>query len=186
MDPQVSFDDEKLIVVDDQDNILDYKTKAECHRGNGILHRAFSLFIFNSSGELLLQKRSDQKLLWPHFWSNSCCSHPRKGESYEEAIYRRLKEELGIYTPLHYMYKFVYQVAYKDIGSEYELCSVYIGKSDENVVINQNEIAEWKFIQAETLDKEIARNGHLYSPWFQMEWKRLRSDHQNAINRLVL
>ena len=76
----VSFDDEKLIVVDKDDNILDYKTKAECHAGKGILHRAFSIFIFNEKKQLLIHKRSGSKQLWPYFWSNSCCSHPRKGE----------------------------------------------------------------------------------------------------------
>ena len=96
----VSFDDEKLILVDKDDNVLGYKDKLSCHEGDGILHRAFSIFIFNKKKQLLLQKRSDQKLLWPLFWSNSCCSHPRQGEDYETAIHRRLKEELNIDTEL--------------------------------------------------------------------------------------
>jgi isopentenyl-diphosphate delta-isomerase len=185
MDPQVSFDDEKLIVVDETDKILDYKTKAECHEGNGILHRAFSLFIFNSAGKLLIQKRSDQKMLWPLFWSNSCCSHPRKGESYKDSVYRRLKEELGISTPLKYMYKFIYRVPYKDIGSEYELCSVYVGSSDEKPLVNHNEIADWKFIDAKSLDKEFEQKKDDYSPWFRMEWKRLREEFQSELDKLI-
>ena len=92
----VSFDNEKLILVDKYDNVLGYKSKAECHEGEGILHRAFSIFIFNDKNQLLLQKRSAKKLLWPLYWSNSCCSHPRKGENYETATHRRLKEELGL------------------------------------------------------------------------------------------
>ena len=95
-DQIVSFDDEKLILVDESDNILGYETKVKAHEGIGILHRAFSLFIFNDKKELLIQKRSQDKPLWPMFWANSVCSHPRKGEEYDTAIHRRLKEELGI------------------------------------------------------------------------------------------
>ena len=79
----VSFEDELLILVDENDNETGWDTKDVCHNGNGILHRAFSIFIFNDKQELLLQKRSQDKRLWPLFLSNSCCSHPRKGESYE-------------------------------------------------------------------------------------------------------
>ena len=97
-------------MVDSDDNILGYKSKLECHQGKGILHRAFSIFIFNFSGELLLQQRSAQKLLWPSFWSNSCCSHPRPGEDIEEAAHRRLQEELGFDCPLQEVFSFTYKV----------------------------------------------------------------------------
>ena len=98
----VSCESENLILVDQQDREIGTLDKAACHDGQGMLHRAFSLFIFNSQGELLLQKRSSQKRLWGGYWSNSCCSHPRQGEEYEIAIRRRLKEELGIQTELKY------------------------------------------------------------------------------------
>ena len=100
----VSFDDEKLIIVDEHDNVLGYKSKAEAHEGSGILHRAFSLFIFNDKRELLIQQRSQKKPLWPLYWSNSVCSHPRKGEDYKSAVNRRLQEELGISTPLFFIH----------------------------------------------------------------------------------
>ena len=128
---QVSFDDEMLILVDEKDNITGYKNKLECHEGEGILHRAFSIFIFNDAGELLLQKRSAQKHLWPNYWSNSCCSHPRKGEELENATQRRLAEELGISTPLKHLFTFQYYAPYKNIGSEREMCAVFIGKSND-------------------------------------------------------
>jgi isopentenyl-diphosphate delta-isomerase len=184
MNEQVSFDDEKLIVVDEDDNVLDYMNKKECHVGGGILHRAFSIFIFNSQKQLLLQKRSGQKQLWPHFWSNSCCSHPRKGENDEAATQRRLREELDLETQLHYLFKFIYHVPYHDIGSEFELCSVYIGKSDSEVTVNPNEIEEWKFIDTGMLDKELSSNAEIYSPWFRMEWKEMREIYQSEIDRL--
>ena len=180
----VSFDDENLIVVDAQDNILDYKTKEECHQGTGILHRAFSVFIFNEEKELLLQRRSQYKLLWPMFWSNSCCSHPRKSENIEDAAHRRTQEELGLTTQLTYLYKFQYQASFKNIGSENELCSVYIGKAHGSVEANKNEIAEWKYINLTTLDGELQKNRELYTPWFKMEWDRIRNDYMNQINTL--
>lgn len=180
----VSFDDEKLIVVDEDDNILRYQTKADCHKGKGILHRAFSVFLFNDQKELLLQKRSQEKRLWPFYWSNSCCSHPRKGENTDEAAHRRVKEELGLTTQLHFLYKFQYQAFYRNLGSENEVCSVYIGKSEGQIVVNKNEIADWKFINIEDIYADIEANPALYTPWFKMECDRIGKDFMTQINEL--
>ena len=177
----VSFDDEKLIVVNEYDEVLDYKTKVECHQGQGILHRAFSIFIFNDKLQLLLQQRSEQKLLWPKFWSNSCCSHPRKGETYEIATKRRLKEELGLETPLIYLYKFQYHASFGSVGSETELCSVYIGKTNESVSINQNEIADWNYVDLNEMDERLQQESQIHTPWFKMEWMRLKSEFIDQI-----
>ena len=183
-DTQVSFDDEMLIVVDEDDNVIDYQDKRVCHRGEGILHRAFSIFIFNDAGELLIQQRSEQKHLWPLYWSNSCCSHPRKGENMENATQRRLAEELGISTPLAFLYKFQYHARFQQVGSEWEMCSVYIGKSNDPVVVNPNEIAGWKFIKPNELTRELAKSPEHYSPWFKMEWERLMLEHVDDIKSL--
>lgn len=180
----VSFDDEMLILVDSEDNVLGYKDKISCHLGEGILHRAFSIFIFNSKGRVLMQRRSRQKQLWPLYWSNSCCSHPRKGEDYQLATRRRLKEELGLETDLHFLYKFQYQAAFGAVGSENELCSVYVGKSDDPVQVNDNEIAEWKFFSIPELEEELAVHPENFTPWFQMEWKQLRKKYWDAIRNL--
>jgi len=180
----VSFDDEKLIVVDENDQVLDYKTKAECHMGEGILHRAFSIFIFNDQGKLLIQQRSGQKQLWPLCWSNSCCSHPRKGETIQEAAQRRLKEELGIETPLKLLFKFQYTAPYKNIGSENEMCSVLIGKNSDSISPNENEIAEWKFVDVNELKKDMWENAERYTPWFKMEWERIKADHWQEVKEL--
>jgi len=177
----VSFDDEKLILVDKYDNVVGYKSKSECHENDGILHRAFSIFIFNDKNQLVLQKRSSQKQLWPLYWSNSCCSHPRKGEDYETAVHRRLKEELGIDTDLNYLYKFVYQVPFKDIGSEHELCSVYIGRSNDQIVVNKNEIAEWRFVDLTAMESEMKEYPEKFTPWFKMEWERIKKDFSKEI-----
>ncbi len=180
----VSFNSEMLIVVDEDDNILDYKSKVDCHQGDGILHRAFSIFIFNSEMKLLLQKRSDQKLLWPLFWSNTCCSHPRKGETMDMAIHRRLREEIGFDAELKYLYKFIYQANFSEIGAENELCSVYIGKSEDPVGVNDNEIAEWRYISIADLTSEISENSQLFTPWLKMEWDRLISVFKSEIETL--
>lgn len=180
-DQIVSFDDELLILVDEKDNEIGWETKEICHNGNGILHRAFSIFIFNPEKKLLLQKRSAQKRLWPLFWSNSCCSHPRKGESNEYATGRRLQEELGLKTALKFIYKFQYQVPFNTAGAENEMCSVYIGSTSEKPTINPSEIADWKYISIADLNKEMNQNPELFTPWFKMEWQHLSSEFSSQI-----
>lgn len=180
----VSFDDEKLILVDENDNVLGYEIKAKAHENDGMLHRAFSLFIFNDKKELLIQKRAQQKPLWPLFWANSVCSHPRKGEDYETAIHRRLKEELGIDTHLHVLYKFQYQARFDEVRSENELCSVYIGKSGEEIIANPNEIAEWNFVDLTQLKIDITENPLKYTPWFKMEFEEIRNSYMPKIEKL--
>lgn len=184
-DDIVSFDDELLLVVNENDEVIDYKTKAECHDDGGILHRAFSIFIFNQAGDLLLQKRSADKRLWPLTWSNSCCSHPRKGEIMDVATQRRLYEELGFETALRFLYKFQYQARYDQTGSENEVCSVYIGKvRSVDVNINPTEISEWTFISPKEMDTELKSSPEKYTPWFQMEWKRIREDFWDKVKQL--
>ena len=172
----VSSESEDLILVDQDDVEIGTLSKARCHDGDGVLHRAFSLFIFNSQGELLLQQRSVEKRLWPLFWSNSCCSHPRQGETMQAAIGRRLDEELGITTTLEFVYKFDYQARYSDLGSENELCSVFLGRSDQPVQANQSEIAASRFISVDDLQAELTQSGDRFTPWFRMEWERLGSE----------
>jgi isopentenyl-diphosphate delta-isomerase len=181
----VSFDDELLIVVDANDKVLDYKSKVECHTGDGILHRAFSIFIFNTKGELILQQRSNQKLLWPLFWSNSCCSHPRKGESLEDATHRRLEQELGIKTDLQYLYTFQYHEKFGHKGSEYEMCAVLIGSTDEQPKVNENEISAWKYISQEDLNHTLDNTPDSYTPWFKMEWHMLTERYMTQIRSIL-
>src|ERR1700678_465027 len=133
-------DSDALILVDEADRSLGVLSKALCHEGRGVLHRAFSLLIFNERGELLIQQRSASKRLWPLYWSNSCCSHPRRAESMESATRRRLREELGLQCPLQFLYKFEYQAQFDEAGAEHELCSVYLGRTDEPVRANGQEI----------------------------------------------
>ncbi len=165
---------EKLITVDDDDQETGQCTRAECHAGDGIRHRAFSIFIFDRAGRVLLQQRSTQKQLWPLFWSNSCCSHPRVGDTTAAAAQRRLTEELGIDAPLTHIYKFAYQARYDQTGSENELCSVFIGQTDQEIQPDPDEINAWRYIAPADLDAEIAATPERFTPWLKMEWKRLR------------
>ena len=186
LDNDIASDtDELLILVDRQDNELGVASKAECHTGSGLLHRAFSIFIFNSSGQVLLQQRSQAKELWNLYWSNSCCSHPRQGEQIENAAHRRVMEELSIDCELHYLYKFFYQEPFEKKGSEHELCSVFVGRHDGKVSININEIADWKFIDTKELSRSIDQRPEKYTPWLQSEWSELTKNYLGSINQAL-
>ena len=173
---------DSLILVDDADRELGYLSKAECHRCRGVLHRAFSLLIFNDAGELLLQQRSAAKRLWPLYWSNSCCSHPRRAETMEAATHRRLQEELGLRCALHFLFKFQYQAQFDAAGAERELCSVFIGRAVEAPKINRDEILAWRWISPEALQAEFAGSGaDRFTPWFAIEWERIWRDYRPAL-----
>ena len=178
----VSFDSEELILVDEKDAEVGHLTKAECHEGSGVLHRAFSLFVFNEAGELLLQQRSPTKRLWPLYWSNSCCSHPRRGERMEDAIHRRLGQELGMQADLVFLYKFRYQARFGDIGSEREFCWVYAGASSDPPCPNSNEIAAWRFLSLHRVSRELERKPDQFTPWMKLEWGRISSKCSPALN----
>jgi isopentenyl-diphosphate Delta-isomerase len=177
----LSADRDSLILVDEADQGVGHLSKVLCHEGRGILHRAFSLLIFNASGELLLQQRSASKRLWPLYWSNSCCSHPRRAETMEAAIQRRLQEELGLRCPLHFLFKFQYQAQFDATGAENELCSVFIGRSTAPVRINQDEILAWRWVSPEALTREMAAGAGNFTPWFKIEWDRVWQDHRAQI-----
>jgi isopentenyl-diphosphate delta-isomerase len=173
---------EALILVDETDRDLGHLSKALCHEGRGVLHRAFSLLIFNGSGELLIQQRAASKRLWPLYWSNSCCSHPRSAEGLEFAAQRRLFEELGINCPLRYLYKFQYQAQFDATGAENELCSVFIGRSSGPIRANSQEICDWRWISPAALNEEMAtQGGRSFTPWFILEWARIWRDHRQAV-----
>jgi len=179
--PQVSFEDEPLVVVDEQDRVLGYRPKAECHRGDGILHRAFSAFLFDRAGRLLLQRRAAAKPLWPLHWSNSVCSHPRRGEKEADAVRRRVEEEVGVRTDLELLYRFQYHARYGEAGSERELCSVWVGAADGPIRPNENEIAEWRWVEPAVLDQEIAARPNAFTPWIKIEWARLRGEFRDRL-----
>ncbi len=183
LDRIVSSESEELILVDRNDNEIGHLSKADCHDGDGVLHRAFSLFLFNDDGELLLQKRAAGKRLWPGYWSNSCCSHPRRGESMETATLRRLGDELNIEATLEHIYRFCYTAGFGDAGSENELCHVYLGRVMGELRPNQSEISGVRFVTAGELEQEFARSPERFTPWFKQEWRELTESYREALTR---
>ena len=180
---KVSFDDELLILVDPADNVTGYESKANAHRGNGLLHRAFSIFLFDPEGRVLVHQRSANKPLWPGYWTNSCCSHPRKGEDYTTAVNRRLLEELGVSAELAYLYQFKYTADFKGRGSENELCAVYAGvlKDAQSLNPNPTEIADCRWVTPSELNAWLLDRPDQFTPWFKLEWSRLCSDQRDAL-----
>ena len=179
----VSSDAEELILVDADDRETGFLSKAESHDGAGILHRAFSLFLFDRDGRLLLQQRAASKRLWPGYWSNSCCSHPRRGESMAVATEWRLQDELNVGATLEFVYKFAYQARYEDKGAEHELCHVFLGRIDGEVQPNDHEIAAIRYVEPGLLAAELAADEGRFTPWFRMEWSALLEEHREVLSR---
>ena len=182
----VSFDDEALILVDSRDRVTGYDSKINTHSGDGKLHRAFSVFLFDGPDWVLLQQRARGKPLWPGFWANSCCSHPRRGESCDDAAHRRLQDELGVTTELEQLYTFEYRARYKDLGTEHELCAVYVGQYPRNAPlhINAEEIASWGWFSRAEIDRQVDAQRERFAPWFLLEWEQLKH-HSVDLARLA-
>ena len=159
---------ESVILVDSNDKEIGYEEKYAAHRHPTKLHRAFSVFIFNSAGKMLITKRNCDKKTWPGFWSNACCSHPRKGEKTEDGAPRRIKEELGICVPLNYLFKFEYSASYDKMHGENEVDHVFAGKFDGEIAADKSEIDDWKFVDVNELKNDIRKNPDKYTPWFKI------------------
>lgn len=175
---KVSFDDEPLVLVDAEDNVTGFGDKAELHRGRGLRHRAFSIFL-SCGNRVLMHRRSELKPLWPGYWTNSCCSHPRRGEGYETATQRRLREELGVSNAkLRFLYRFEYRADFAGGGAEHELCSVFLGELPETASLgpNPSEIAEWAWFGVEEIDSWVCSRPSELTPWFLLEWPRVRPE----------
>ena len=165
--------EEQVVLVSEKDEILGVMDKMQAHE-NGILHRAFSVFLFNDKGEMLLQKRAADKYHSPNQWTNAVCSHPRMGETYMEAAQRRLKEELGIETPITYRFNFLYKA---DVGQnlwEHELDHVFTGNFEGEFKLNEDEVSEVRYISIDELDKEMAANPENFTEWFKIILKEYK------------
>ncbi len=175
-----------LILVDRQDRELGFETKQKCHQGEGLLHRAFSVFLFNADGAVLVQRRAAAKPLWPGYWSNACCSHPRKGETVAAAAQRRLAEELSLApTPLERVFAFEYFASYGEAGSERELCHVLFGRVDQAVKANPDEVSEWVWRDRAALERALATSPDRFTPWFKLEWDLIRKRHGHTLSRFT-
>lgn len=167
--------EEQVVVVSENDEILGLMEKMEAHE-NGILHRAFSVFLFNDKGEMLLQKRASGKYHSPNQWTNAVCSHPKIDETYLEGAQRRLNEELGITANLTEKFSFIYKA---DVGQnlwEHELDHVFTGNYEGNFALNEEEVSEIRYISMQQLDAEMNENPEKFTEWFKIILKEYK-DH---------
>ena len=171
---------EKVILVDENDTQVGLMPKLEAHQ-KGLLHRAFSVFIFNSNHQLLLQKRAVSKYHSGGLWTNTCCSHPREGEETINAANRRLIEEMGIKTNLRKVFDFIYKAELDNELTENEFDHVFCGLYNEDPIINTEEADDFKWIDMETLNNDITVNGQNYTVWFKIAfdyfYKYLNNDN---------
>jgi isopentenyl-diphosphate delta-isomerase len=163
--------EEKVILVDEFDNPVGLMPKIEAHE-KGLLHRAFSVFILNSKGELMLQQRALHKYHSPGLWTNTCCSHQRDGESNLEAGKRRLMEEMGFTTSLNEVLSFIYKAPFDNGLTEHEFDHVLIGRFENEPSINPNEVASWKWMHMEDIKKDLLINPEMYTAWFKIIFER--------------
>ena len=161
---------EKVILVDENDNQVGVMPKLEAHQ-KGLLHRAFSVFIFNSKYELLLQKRASSKYHSGGLWTNTCCSHPREGEEILDAAKRRLIEEMGIDTSLRKVHDFIYKAELDNDLTEHEFDHVLYGIYNEDPIINKDEADDFKWIDMDSLNEDIITNGDNYTIWFKIAFE---------------
>jgi len=162
----------KIILVDKEDNEIGTEFKLKAHK-EGKLHRAFSIFVFNSEGELLLQRRALKKYHSGGLWTNSCCSHPKPGEEILFSVHRRLKEELGFDCDLKEIFSFIYKAKLDRGLTENEFDHVFIGKFDGNPEINKKEAEEIKWASYDFLEKDIRENPEKYTYWFEECYKKV-------------
>ncbi len=156
-----------VILVDELDREVGTMEKLEAHQ-KGLLHRAFSIFVFNTKGELLLQQRNKNKYHSGGLWSNTCCSHPSPGEGVEGAAYRRLQEEMGFTTELKIIHSFVYKAPFDNGLTEHEFDYVLVGKSDNSPKPNPDEVQDYKWISISDLKEDITKNPDKYTYWFRV------------------
>jgi len=192
--------EEECIIVDNEDNIIGKDTKINCHLGEGKLHRAFSVLLFNTKNKLLIQKRASEKITFPSIWANSCCSHPLYSNNEEEGIIgakkaakRKLSQELGIDTSLielsdiEYITKMHYRSRADKKWIEHEIDYIFVIKSDVNVNPNPNEIEETKYVDQNELQSlfDAADNKSLnIGPWFRLIKENFLSDIWDALDDL--
>jgi len=174
---------EEVILVDQDDNAIGTMEKMEAHK-RGLLHRAFSVVIFNSKGEFLLQKRARSKYHSAGLWTNACCSHPLPEESMEVATQRKLRQEMGIDVNVAYAYKFIYRAHLDSDLIEHECDHVFMGIFDGEPIINTHEVEEWKFISPEQLRLDLNKHPEQYTYWFKLIFDRHFREANNSENQI--
>lgn len=159
--------EEQVILVNEKNEQIGLMPKMEAHE-KALLHRAFSVFVFNDSNELMIQQRAAHKYHSPLLWTNTCCSHQREGESNIEAGKRRLQEEMGFTTDLEESISFIYKAPFDNGLTEHEFDHILIGYYNEEPNINLDEVASWKWMSLEAVKADISEHPNLYTEWFKI------------------
>ena len=162
---------EKVILVDENDQQVGLMEKIEAHE-KALLHRAFSVFIFNDKNELMLQRRALSKYHSPGLWTNTCCSHQRDQETTLDAAKRRLMEEMGFVTELEERFSFIYKAKFDNGLTEHEYDHVLAGTFNNVPNINKEEVEEWKWVALKDVQKDIGKNPDNYTPWFKIIFEK--------------
>ncbi|MFN0047616.1 MAG: isopentenyl-diphosphate Delta-isomerase [Cytophagales bacterium] len=159
--------EERVVIVDENDNNLGTEEKLEAHK-KGLLHRAFSIFIFNEKKQLLIHKRNSQKYHSGGLWTNTCCGHPRPNEAVEKAAFRRLYEEMGFSCTLEKQFDFIYKADFDNGLTEHELDHVFTGQFSNDPNPNPVEVEDWRFVDWDWLLKDVNLHPKKYTVWFKI------------------
>ena len=174
---------EQVILVNEKDQAIGTMEKMEAHR-KGVLHRAFSVFVFDRHGKMLLQQRALHKYHSGGLWTNACCSHPRPGEETVLAASRRLKEELGFQTSLQPMFQFTYKAEFENGLTEYEFDHVFFGMYDGAVVQNEEEVMNFQFETVEKIAERITLEPENFTAWFRIAFPGVKRWYKNVWSSL--
>lgn len=164
---------ENVILVSPNDQVIGTMEKMEAHE-KGLLHRAFSVFIYNAKGEMLIHKRANEKYHCGGLWTNACCSHQRMGETTLEAANRRCLEEMGFQTELKEIFSFVYKAGFSNGLTEHEFDHVLVGEFNGLPQPNPSEVSSWKFVSTDWLDEDLAKNPNDYTAWFKIAYQKIK------------
>lgn len=170
---------EYIILTDERDQFVGMMEKIQVHK-LGLLHRAFSVFIFNTRGEVLLQQRAYDKYHSGGLWSNACCSHPRFEEKIPDAVNRRLWEEMGMHSNTDFAFSFIYKAAFENGLTEYEYDHVYIGITDDKPAPDKTEVRNWKYVNLSQLTQDIEQNPADYTEWLKLCLPRVVNHFSNS------
>jgi isopentenyl-diphosphate delta-isomerase len=165
--------EDEVILVDEQDNEIGKAGKMEVHE-KALLHRAFSVFVFNSKGEMLLQQRALHKYHSGGLWTNTCCSHPRPGEDTYAAAERRLQEEMGFILPLDKVFDFVYKAEFDNGLTEYEFDHVFTGEYEGVIDINEEEVLDYAYRPMPYIEETISSTPEIYTAWFRVAFPKIK------------
>lgn len=162
---------EEVVLVNEKDEVIGTMEKIEAHE-KALLHRAFSVFVINSKNELMIQRRALSKYHSPGLWTNTCCSHPRINETYEDGAHRRMMEEMGFDCDLKDEFSFIYKAEFDNGLTEHELDHVFVGYSEKEPVINPEEVDSWKWIDLKELQVDIKNKPDNYTAWFKIIFEK--------------